>query len=228
MVQGDAAARATRRLETVSIVAALEDDLERRVLDGELRPGEHLRETELAEEYAVGRHTLRAAFDALVRRGLLERARNRGVFVRVLTADDLAEIYEMRTALEVQAFRSLAARGVVPEAAREALARLAALDAGSPWRLVVEADLAFHRAIAAGTGNRRLARAHEELQSEILLCLAQLVHGYSTVAELTVEHESLLGTVEAGRPGAAEAAIRDHLERATRWLTRHVAPAAAP
>lgn len=212
-----------RQLETISIVEALEDDLERRVLDGEFEPGEHLREIELADEYAVGRHTLRAAFDGLVRRRLLERARNRGVFVRALTVRDLSEIYELRTALEVHAFRTLAVQRSVPDAAREAVDRLRTLDSGSPWRLVVESDLAFHRAIVVGAGNARLARAHEDLQSEILLCLAQLVHGYATVEQLTEEHTELVRTLEAGRPAAAEAAIRDHLERATAWLVERVA-----
>jgi DNA-binding GntR family transcriptional regulator len=212
-----------RRLETVSIVEALEDDLERRLLGGQLAPGEHLREVELAEQYSVGRHTLRAAFDGLVRRGLLERARNRGVFVRALTVRDLSEIYELRTALEVQAFRTLAVRRTVPDAAREAVARLRTLGSRSRWRRVVESDLAFHRAIVVGTGNDRLARAHEDLQSEILLCLAQLVHGYASVQQLTAEHDQLLETIEAGRPAAAEAAVRDHLERATAWLMERAA-----
>src|SRR5437867_11218368 len=83
--------RVMRQLETVSIVEALEDELARRILDGEFTPGEHLREVELSEQYQVGRHTLRAAFDGLVRRGLLQRARNRGVFVREFTEQDRSE-----------------------------------------------------------------------------------------------------------------------------------------
>jgi DNA-binding GntR family transcriptional regulator len=89
---------------------------------------------------------------------------------------------------------------------------------------VVESDLGFHRAIMLGAGNARLAGAHEDLQSEILLLLlAQLVHGYAGVQQLTAEHTELLGTIERGRPAAAEAAIRDHLERATAWLMERVA-----
>jgi DNA-binding GntR family transcriptional regulator len=215
-----------RRLETVSSVEALEDEVERRILDSEFVPGEHLREIELSEEYQVGRHTLRAAFDGLVRRRLLERARNRGVFVRAFTERDIGEIYELRTALEVQAFRTLAARRAVPDAARDAVAELRTLNSRSPRRLVVEADLAFHRAIVVGTGNARLARAHEDLQSEIRLCLAQLVQGYATVRELATQHSGLLQAIESGRPAKAEAAIRDHLDQATEWLVEHAAASA--
>jgi len=222
-----AATPVLRELETVSVVEALQDDLGRRVLESEFKPGEHLRELELAEEYSVGRHTLRAAFDGLVRCGLLEKSRNKGVFVRRLTAHDLRETYELRTALEVQAFRVLAARGEAPEEATAAIAQLRGLSSRSPRRLVVEADLAFHRAIVIGAGNAKLARAHEDLTSEVLLSLAQLVEGYATVRELIAMHTELLEAIESGRPAKAEAAIRDHLERATDWLTAR-SPEAAP
>jgi DNA-binding GntR family transcriptional regulator len=212
-----------RRLETVSIVEALEEELARRILDAELAPGEHLREVELAAEYEVGRHTLRAAFDGLVRRGLLERARNRGVFVRQFTEQDLAEIYEVRTAVEAQAFRTIAKRGAAPEAAFVAIRRYRALTARSPRRLIVEADLAFHRAIVSSTGNERMTRVFDQLQSEVELCLAQLVKGYATVRQIARHHAELVRAIETGDPDVAERAIRTHLEDATGWLIEHVA-----
>ncbi|HVC42681.1 MAG TPA: GntR family transcriptional regulator [Candidatus Saccharimonadales bacterium] len=210
----------TRR-QTASRVETLEDELERQVLDGRFRPGEHLGELALAEEFDVGRNTLRAAFDGLVGRGLLVKARNRGVFVRALTARDLAEIYELRTALEVQAARMLAERRWVPEAAWTALTQHQRLGSHSSQRVVVEADLGFHRALVVGTGNARLTRAHKHLETEILLCLAQLVCGYATVGQLATEHGALLEAIESGNAAAAEAVIRRHLENATSWLIEH-------
>ena len=208
-----------RTLDIISAVEALDSALERRILNGELAPGEHLREIELAEEYRVGRHTVRAAFDALVRRGLLEKQRNRGVFVRVLTDADLVEIYQVRAALEAEAFRMLAADRLPPAAAVRAADDLGALTDGSPQRSVVDADLAFHRAIIEAAGNRRLARAHEDLRAEMQLLLAQLASGYATPAEMARQHRALLAAIEQGDPAAAETAIRDHLGHATQWLT---------
>lgn len=217
-----------RHLETVSTVRALEEALERRVLDGELQPGEHLREVELAEEYEVGRNSLRAAFDALVHRGILVKAASRGVFVRVLTRDDLTEIYELRTAIEVQASRMLAARRTVPPGAREAIARQRRLGARSDQRTFVEADLAFHSAIVEGAGNSRMARVHQDIRAEIVLCLGQLVRGYAGAAQLALEHSELLASIESGSPAEVEAAVRRHLEGASAWLVeqadRHPEP----
>ena len=208
----------TRRLNAVSVVEALEEALAGRILDGDFAAGEYLREVELSEEYRVGRHTLRAAFDGLVRHGLLKRTRNRGVFVPVFTPEDLFEIYDLRAALEVQAFREVAERGIVPETAREALRRYEELDERSPRRLLVDTDLAFHNAIVGAADNERLTRAHAQLQGEIQLCLAQLGPGFATVRELGEQHAELLAAIDSGRPAVAEAAIRVHLDRAVSHL----------
>ena len=214
-----------RRLGTVSTVQALEEDLERRTLDGEFQAGEHLREIELARQYDVGRNTLRAAFDGLARRGLLVKSRNRGVFVRVLTARDLIEVYELRSAIEIQAGRTLAAQRAVPDEARRALAAERQLTGDSARRDLVEADLAFHRAIVDGAGNGRLSAVHRDIAAEIRLSLAQLMETeYATVEELTAEHAAVLEAVRSGEPGTADAAIRRHLDGATAWLVSHAAP----
>jgi DNA-binding GntR family transcriptional regulator len=215
-----------RRLGTVSTVQALEEDLERRTLDGEFQPGEHLREVELARQYDVGRNTLRAAFDGLVRHGLLIKSRNRGVFVRVLTPRDLAEVYELRAAIEIQAGRTLAARRSVPEAACRALDAERRLTDSSARRDLVEADLAFHRAIVDGAGNSRLAAVHRDITAEILLSLAQLMETeYATIEDLVAEHAEVLRAIETGKPATAEAVIRRHLEAATAWLVSRGASA---
>ncbi len=230
VTQYNTVATVLRRLGTVSAVQALEEDLERRTLDGEFQPGEHLREIELARQYDVGRNTLRAAFDGLAHRGLLVKSRNRGVFVRVLTGRDLAEVYELRAAIEVQAGRSLAARRSVPEAARQALEAERRLTGDSARRDMVEADLAFHRAIVEGAGNSRLAAVHRDIAAEILLSLAQLMETeYATVEDLAAEHAEVLRAIEGGKPSSAEATIRRHLEPATAWLvSRGGRPVDAP
>jgi DNA-binding GntR family transcriptional regulator len=210
-----------RSLGTISTAEALEVALEQRILQGEFAPGEHLREVELSEEYRVGRHTLRAAFDRLVRRGLLDKQRKRGVSVRQLTADDLREIYELREAIEVETVRILAGRRLVPDEARELTEALKGLTTRSPRPEVIATDLGFHRALVEGTGNSRLARVHQDLGAEIQLSLAQLVKGYASPKEVATEHERLLEPIERGRPQAAERAIRDHFARAVDWLVAH-------
>ena len=207
-----------RQLGTISTAEALEQDLERRILQGDFATGKHLREVELSEEYGVGRHTLRAAFDRLVRRGLLVKQRNRGVSVRQLTAADLREIYEVREAIECEAFRILAGRKIVPDSARERIDELRKMTSKTPRADVVAADLGFHRALVEATGNTRLVRVHQDLGAEIQLWQAQLTRGYMSPRQTAGQHAELLELIADGNLRKAEGAIRDHLEGALDWL----------
>ena len=60
------------RRQTASRVETLEEALAREVLDGRFQPGEHLGEISLAEEYKVGRNTLRAAPPGALRGTLVD------------------------------------------------------------------------------------------------------------------------------------------------------------
>ncbi len=200
------------------MVEALETDLRERMLSGDLAPGERLREVALAQQYGVGRNALRAAFDGLVRQGLLQKERSRGVSVKLLTPQDFIEIYEVRTALETQAVRELARRRYVPPAAQQALISLDALTADADWSLISDADLEFHGALVAGAENERLHRLHDQLQVEIRFCLIQLGPGYARSNPMADEHRILLEAIGAGRPAAAERALRQHLEGVTAWF----------
>ena len=213
----------TAALATVSTVAALEQALADRILDGDLPTGTHLREAELTREYEVARHSLRAACDALVRRGLLVKRANRGFFLPQLTADDAREIFELRRALEAPVVRALAERGELPQSTAAALERLRSLPPNAPWRDVVRADLDFHRGLVAAGGNGRLARAHSDLLGEIALCIVQTGWSYDDVAAVVREHERLADVIRAGDADAAERELDWHFGEGLGRL-RHEAP----
>jgi DNA-binding GntR family transcriptional regulator len=143
------------------------------------------------------------------------------VFVRELSAVDLREVYEVREAIEVETVRILAGRRIVPDEARALIEAVERLTSRSPRVEVVALDLGFHRALVEATGNSRLARVHEELSSEIQLCLAQLVKGYVTPKQIAAEHTRLVEWIERGRSQAAERAIRDDFQRTREWLIAH-------
>ena len=167
-------------IHPVTTTQALEHALEDRILDGDLAPGAHLREQDLAAGYDVARHSLRAACDALARRGLLVKRVNRGFFVPQLTEHDAAEIFELRRALEAPVVRDLAARSQIPPATRQALATFQALPDHAPWRDIVRTDVDFHAGLVQAAGNARLTRAHADLLAEIALCIVQTGQTYDT------------------------------------------------
>ena len=210
---------AARPLQVVSTLDALSDSLRRRLLEGELEPGTALGEVELASEYGVARPTARAAIQALVAEGLLRREPNRSARVPELTADDVRDLFYVRTPLELEVVSTLVERHVRPPAAEEAVRRLEQLPRRAPWDEVVEADMDFHTALVAAAGSPRLERVYATLQSEIRLCLVQLRPIYDDSATVAAEHRELLEAIANGPKRTALRLMTEHLDMAVRDLT---------
>ena len=189
------------------------------ILDGSLEPGSRLRETDFSQRLGIARHTFRAATQILINEGLLRRLPNRGVQLTVLDGDDIVDIFRLREALEIEAIRQvMAAGGEIPDAAL-AVERFNALGDDASWRTVVDIDMAFHRAIIDATGSERINRAYAGVQSEILLCMAQLRPHYDRPGEVAAEHRELLAAIESGDIAATEELFRKHLGDAAENLT---------
>jgi DNA-binding GntR family transcriptional regulator len=84
------------------------------ILDGALLPGIGLLEVEQSERIGVSRTPLRAAIARLIADGLVEGKSGRGYSVTEISVDSIAELYELRQALEEQAARLAAKRREVP------------------------------------------------------------------------------------------------------------------
>lgn len=201
------------------MVDAAADALRQMILDGSLEPGSRLRETDFSQRLGIARHTFRAATQILINEGLLRRLPNRGVQLTVLDGDDIVDIFRLREALEIEAIRQvMAAGGEIPDAAL-AVERFNALGDDASWRTVVDIDMAFHRAIIDATGSERINRAYAGVQSEILLCMAQLRPHYDRPGEVAAEHRELLAAIESGDIAATEELFRKHLGDAADNLT---------
>lgn len=85
--------------------------LRENIVEGDIRPGSKLSETELSAKYAVGRSVIREAINRLESCHLVERKANVGARVVALTPEGLIELYQVRESLEGMAAR-LAARNM--------------------------------------------------------------------------------------------------------------------
>jgi len=211
------------RLNTVSTVDAAAMALRELILDGELVPGDRLREADFAERLGIARHSFRAATQVLIGEGMLRREPHRGVHVPVLTADDIIDTFRLRAALETEAVRILIAGGNVPEGARKAVEDLSAVPDGAPWRDVVEPDMRFHREIIDAAESPRISRAYAGVQAEIQLCMVQLRPHYERPSQVADEHTELLASIEAGDAARADQLFRTHLTEAVENLSNALA-----
>jgi DNA-binding GntR family transcriptional regulator len=208
-------------LTRVSTVDALATALRREILDGERPAGLRLVERELCERFDVARHTLRAALRALAGEGLVRLEPHRGATVARLDAEQVAWLYELRAALELEAAHLALERngGVLPAEVHAALGALETACAGPDpaWSAIADRHLALHAAIVGAAGSPRIAAAHAALAGEMRLFLLQLKPLF-TGAGLARDHAELIDRLEREGPQA----LREHLRDAAVALTREL------
>jgi DNA-binding GntR family transcriptional regulator len=201
-----------RTLRRASVVDALADALRSRILSGDLTPGEPLREEALSTAYDVSRHTLRAALRALAGEGLIRIVPNRGASVTRLAAADLVPLFQLRTALELEACRLTLERndGTLPVTVHDRLDALvrACRSKRSDWSQIAAAHAQFHQALVAGAQSPRIEDAYTRLATELNLFLAQLRPVWSR-RRMIDHHRTLVRELETTRDLTA---LRRHLE----------------
>ncbi|NNF15881.1 MAG: GntR family transcriptional regulator, partial [Gammaproteobacteria bacterium] len=146
-----------------TLTEQLVEYLQQAIVEGDRVPGEKLRESELAHHFGTSRGPIRDALRRLESQRLVTTTPNAGARVTSLSEQQLIELYEVREALEGMTCR-LAAKHMT--AARvESLARLleqhkqAIERAAGREYFRQQGDLDFHFQIAAGCGNKLLAKA---------------------------------------------------------------------
>ncbi|SFI61917.1 GntR family transcriptional regulator [Albimonas pacifica] len=182
---------------------------------GRLRPGDRLREEEVAAALSVSRTPVREALGRMQARDLMRRGGGRGHVVRRLEAAEREQVYAMRAVLEGAA-AGLAARHAGPAdlALLEGLhARFAALP-GAAAGEAAELNRAFHDALRRAAGNPWLDASLEALADAISLLGPTTFTAPGRHAEAIGEHGAILEAVRDGRAEAAEAAGRRHIEAA--------------
>lgn len=221
-----------------SLAQRVVSGIKARILDGTLAPGAKLpSEAELIEEYAVSRTVVREAVTRLRAEGMVETFQGRGSFVlavpeptsfrveasAIRTQADVLAMIDFRIGVESEA-AYLAARHRSPDAADAVRRALEAFETAAPED-AVEADFAFHRAVAAATGNRFFLDLLDSLgPMMIMLPRTRLPDEFSLtdaahVERVRREHESVASAVVAGDPETARAAMRVHLGNTRRRLT---------
>jgi DNA-binding GntR family transcriptional regulator len=191
------------------------------IVNGTLAPGSQLSEVELATTFGVSRGPVREALQRLIQKGLVRSEPHRGVFVPVLSDDDVRDIYLAREALESSAVRHLIASGTAPDAADE-LDRLVKLmqesEKAGDWEAVGQYDLEFHTALVQASGSERLQRMFSTVISETRLCLGVLTAADAR-SDLVEEHNQIARLVREGHTDEALTVLKEHFDDAVDTLT---------
>lgn len=186
------------------------------IVNGDLAPGSQLSEAELASRFGVSRGPVREALQRLIQEGLVRAEPHRGVFVPVLTEDDVRDIYLAREALESAAVKLIIASGGSEGAADEldkVVELMAAAEAADDWPSVGRHDLEFHSVLVAASGSERLQRMFSTVISETRLCLGVLTSADAR-SDLVEEHRQIAAMVRKGQPDKALAVLKQGFDDA--------------
>jgi DNA-binding GntR family transcriptional regulator len=127
--------------------------LKEAIVHGRLRPGQRVVEGAWAREFGAAQASVREAINLLIADGFLVKSAGRSARVPQYTEADIARIYEVRGALEGLAAQLAAATRADLAPLEAALERMSAAAEGGNVKELVDADLAFHLALAGASGN---------------------------------------------------------------------------
>ena len=201
-------------LTATSLHDRVYEELRTRLLTRRHVPGEKLSLHELAAELGVSRSPVHHALTRLVSEGLLSVKARRGYFVTPVTADALAEGYEVRLALELHA-ADRAVGHVAEEDLRAFRSLLDDTTAAISHQQWDGANAAFHEHQIDLAGNELLSRFYRELSVNLMM---QVIRGghLEDHAGLVTEHRRIVEAFEAGDLDGAKQAISAHVETGKR------------
>lgn len=199
-------------IQTNSLPALVQRELERMIVAGDLPAGAKLREAEVASMLGVSRGPVREAFRALEESGLVRLEKNRGVFVREIGVDEADHIFELRAVLDEFAGRRAAQRATPAQAAelRALVDRMEqAVTRGDVDGYHV-ANLAFHDRIVELAGNPRLVGLYRRLVNELHLHRRAALGQAGILPVSMSEHRAIVEHIAARRVAAAGRTLYEH------------------
>ncbi|SNT29452.1 GntR family transcriptional regulator [Rhodococcoides kyotonense] len=199
-----------------SVEASLLDKLRELVLSGEYPPGSPISEQRLTEAFHVSRTPVREALKQLQNEGLVEIRSKVGTFVREPTRREVAELFEVKEALEGLAAGLMAKRGPIEELdiLRANLAESDAAVRANNVTKYVALVKQFHETIVEGSDNSKLVEHYRRLMNQLAyqrLVLRTVEHP-GRLAVSTAEHQRVVDLIEAKDSWGAERAMRMHVQ----------------
>ncbi len=188
-------------IRAVSLREQVAEQIRTAIIEGRLKPNDHVVETALTQELGVSRTPIREALILLEREALIVTVPHRGAFVRVFNADDVEALFTMRTALENFAAELIYERLTAADYAE--LQHL--IDAQKHYieqgdvRLVRRTDMSFHQYLVDQSHHPVLMRHWQEIVAQIAAVLylrAESLLNYNESLAIS-DHQSILEAYKA-------------------------------
>lgn len=184
---------------------------------GVYKPGDRLREIEVAERLSLSRTPVREALRRLEAENIIEHRPRFGAVIRQLGQTEVVELYEMRLVLERTAAEMAAKHAL--EAEVESMAALNEDIAGVSNNPANASAInqRFHRAIYLAARNRFLLDSARAINNALLLLGPTTLADAERVAIVVRQHQQIVDAIRAGDVDGAGAAAEAHLQTSLRY-----------
>lgn len=184
------------------------------IISGVLKPGERLMEIQLADEMGVSRTPVREAIRKLELEGFVVMIPRKGAYVAGVTHKDVADVFEIRAALEGLAAGLAAERATNEEI--EEMERVLLFNEGEPKTLeqIVESDTGFHALVYKASRNDRLVQILANLREQIQRFRATSLAVPGRIKNAIEEHRAIV-----------EALANHDVEKAQELAANHIVTA---
>jgi DNA-binding GntR family transcriptional regulator len=200
------------------------ESLREAIINGHLKPGERMMEIQLAEEMGVSRTPIREAIRKLELEGFVVMIPRKGAYVAGISLKDIADVFEIRVALEGLAAALAAER--MTEAELEELERILVKKAeaveANDLEEVVEADTEFHDLLYKSSRNQRLSQIISNLREQIQRFRATSLADPRRMRESLEEHKKIVEALSERNIATAQAAAQEHIENAEHGMLEAV------
>lgn len=200
------------------------EEIKRRIITCELKPGEALSEAAIGAGLNIGRTPVHQALDRLMVEGLVEVIPRKGVMVRPLSLHELYDIIDVRLVVESHCV-SLAARHANFDELAELDAILRRTEEAAHRRAVEELmqlDRAFHANLARASRNAVLVDLLGNLHDRSLRFWFVSLRAPNHHWLVLQQHAAIVEAVRRGAGSEAEALMRAHIEAFQANVTRQL------
>ena len=200
-------------LRTRSLANVVQAEIERMIIDGDLKPNERVNENGLSQRLGVSRGPIREACSALAAIGLMEIIPNRGFFIRALSNDEAQDLSEARASVFGCMAMMLAERITDAEVAklRDLVDQMDEIAKGGDVHVYYPVNLEFHRQISQMAGNKRLELLYQSFVRELHIQRYRALSSHDVLHISNEEHRAILDALEARDAVGSLVAARTHI-----------------
>ena len=192
------------------------DVIKKKIMDEEFPPGSFLAERKLASMLGMSKTPVKSALERLEMEGFITISPQQCILVREIPIHEIADQYEIRTALETHVVRGLAKRITETQAAAllESIESQRAIAESNDVVEWVNRDAAFHLLLVEQYGNQAILRTMLDLENRMHRIISRVFKLQPLRSrESLVEHQAIVNAILTGKSEEAAALVTAHLQQ---------------